>query len=68
MVGGNIDQNEPLSLDPMSFGLKLMDREDLEFYIHSASIIRVATYKGYRLKFCQKLGLLMVNNRLSDFK
>ena len=29
-VGGNIDQNEPLRLGPMSFGLKLMDRGHFE--------------------------------------
>ena len=29
-VGGNIDQNEPLRLGPMSFGLKLMDHGHFE--------------------------------------
>ena len=32
-VAGNINQNEPLRLGPMSFGLRLMDRGHLEFYI-----------------------------------
>ena len=32
-VGVNIDQNEPLRRGPRSFGLKLMDRDDLEVYV-----------------------------------
>ena len=36
-VGGNIDQNEPLRLRPMSFGLKLMDRGHLKVTVKVSS-------------------------------
>ena len=49
-VGGNIDKGEPLRLGPRSFGLKLMDRDDLEVYILKNSTMGSKIFNFAHLK------------------
>ena len=49
-VGGNIDQGEALSLGPRSFGIKLMDRDDLEVYILKNSTMGSKIFNFAHLK------------------